>query len=78
MLHTNRGKVLQSVMVHLWARSVGITLLQRVILQVQHDADLHSLVKLRTELVPKHERHCAALVSNFKIRLKYNKTQQLR
>lgn len=56
-------------MVHLWARSLGITLLQRVILDVQHAADVHPLVKLRTELVPKHERHRATLVSNFEISL---------
>lgn len=72
-VHTYRVKGLHSVMVHLRVWSVWITLLQGVILEVQHCAYIQSLVKLWTKFVPKHKRHCSTLVSNFKVCLKYDK-----
>jgi len=70
-VHTYRVKTLHSVVVHLRACSVGVTLLQGVILDVQHGADAQTLVKLWATVIPKHKGHCPALVSHFKVSLEY-------
>lgn len=52
--------------------SFGITLLQGVILDVQHGAYGESLVKLKAKFIPKHKGHCPTLVGNFEVRLECN------
>lgn len=73
-VHTNRVKVLHSVVVHLRAGAVWVTLLQGVILKVHHCTNIQFLVKLWTKFIPKHKGHCPTLVSNFKVCLNNNRT----
>lgn len=73
-VHTKSVKFLHSMVVHLRAGAVRVTLLQGVILKVHDCANIQFLVKLWTKFIPKHKGHCPTLVSNFKVRLNNNRT----